>query len=252
MLNSRAQEASLREAYKNEADHDKQIMMNKNMSFFKLILVSIFSLVVQGCGSDVVPSRAQQLRIESGDYGLVDKAEIVSIDLVKFGETFARYDNLASLAARAFLNSPARDIDEFIKDFYEASSRVLVDAVETEIRSRRCLYVVKPNGSIIPEIITNEVEYSSVSIEDDLSRLASEEELLFLYDLDGKEYSVEYDRLIDKYSRDDATISGSIETFAVASQCLINLHVGDIVTLVKFENLIAISPANSDSSFVNF
>lgn len=208
----------------------------------------IIAFALAACDTPVAPSTTQKLGIASGQFGIVDRAEVISIDFIRFDENATRYSNAASALALELLNNRDSSVSDFVEEFAGEVSRQLADEVEQEIRARNCIYVVRPTSRRITSIVVDDAGDRTITIEDELFDLATEDELKYLDSLSDNDFEIEFERLVVKYSSQPTNISEDIEEFAVASQCLLNVRRGDVVTLVKFEDLIAISPAlNSDS-----
>ena len=73
----------------------------------------------------------------------------------------------------------------------------------------------------------------------------------YLRSLDDDAFEIEFDRLIEKYTPEYNETTDEIIEFAVASQCILDMQVGDSVTIVKFDDLISISPPLSENSYVD-
>jgi len=205
-----------------------------------------------GCTQPKVPALTQALPIVSGDAGLIESAEVVSIDFIRFDATFARYDDALSQLAREWLNSRSSNITQFLDAFVGEAARQLAGEVEETIRSRNCIYAVRPAGSVITNLVSADLEYSAVSVEEEILDLATDAELDYLDSLPDPQFDAEYDRLIAKYTpMDTPEITNTSGLVAVASQCQMTLKVGDPVTLVKFKDYVSISPVLSETSFAN-
>ena len=125
----------------------------------------------------------------------------------------------------------------------------MLDEIEEEIRSRNCIYVVKPSSKSITSTIETDVSQRGSNIQDKIHDLAKQAELDYLFELEGSAFNKEFDRLIKKYTPEHNKANGEISEFAVASQCLSGVQVGDAVTIVKFRDIVTISPPLGAGSY---
>ena len=222
------------------------------MKLTPIICKALFAvLLVSGCDTRIAPSTTQQLSIRSGDFGIVDEAVIISIDFIRFDRPRTRYANSISELALAWLNRADPDVSRYSESFVESATTQLTDEIEAEIRSRNCIYVVRPSSKNITSAIVEDVQRRTGTIEDELLDLATEDELEYLRSLDDDAFEIEFDRLIEKYTPEYNETTDEIIEFAVASQCILDMQVGDSVTIVKFDDLISISPPLSEDSYVD-
>jgi len=206
----------------------------------RLLLGLSLALVLMSC-SRGAPVSTQKLDIESGQFGIPDRAEVLAIDFIRFDDTNPRFDESVSLLAQEWLNRNRTSASRFIEDFTGEISFQLANALESEVRSRKCIYVVEPTSSAFMQIVNKDISTGQLTPADQILDFATEEELEFLDSLDDDEFDDEFARLVKKYE-DSGEIVQELDKVAVASQCLLNLHVGDMVSIYKFDDVIALSP----------
>jgi len=141
-------------------------------------------------------------------------------------------------------------VSRYSESFVASATTQLTDEIEAEIRSRNCIYVVRPSSKNTTSAIVEDVQRRTGTIEDELLDLATEDELEYLRSLDDDAFEIECDRLIEKYTPKYNETTDEIIEFAVASQCILDMQVDDSVTIMKFDDLISISSPLSEDSYV--
>jgi hypothetical protein len=214
-----------------------------------LILKLILAWGISACSSPVAPSNTQRLRIEAGDAGIVDRGRIVAIDFVRFSEEPPRYDLATSLLAQEWLKNRSQNLTEFLQEALGEVSKGLASEIETEIRSRNCIYSVELQEKIVKELVLDSLSSRTESAAEDIFDVITDAELAALEKLSDEEFDQEVERLTQKYAQSDNQSAASNNVIGIASQCLFNTKVGDQVTVVKFEDFTSISPILAVDSY---
>ena len=170
------------------------------------------------------------------------KAVVQGISLIRLDQSDARYDSTLSLVVQRWLGANEEDATTYLQQISETFSDAFVSEVEAEVRRRKCIYSIMPESGAFIDLINKDISSGSTSVEFDVFTVATPEELDALERAGDEGFDREYARLTAKYRSSETGNVGTTEVVAVASDCLLGVHVGTTVDVFKFDDLIALSP----------
>lgn len=205
-------------------------------------LVTLFSVLLCAACSQGVPVSTQKIDLQSGSFGVPGKAVEQGISLIRFDQSDARYDSTLSLVVQRWLGANEEDATTYLQQISETFSDTFVSEVEAEVRRRKCIYSIMPESGAFIDLINKDISSGSTSVEFDVFTVATPEELDALERAGDEGFDREYAKLTAKYRSSETGNVGTTEVVAVASDCLLGVHVGTTVDVFKFDDLIALSP----------
>jgi DNA-binding phage protein len=207
--------------------------------------VALISVLLCTACSQGVPVTTQKIDLQSGSYGVPGKAVVQGVSLIRFDQSDARYDSTLSLVVQRWLGADEEDAPEYLQQVAENFSDTFVSEVEAEVRRRKCIYSIMPESGVFIDLINKDLSSGSSSVEVDIFRIATPEELDTLEQAGDAGFDREYAKLTAKYRASETGQVGTTDVIAVASDCLLGVHVGTTVDVFKFNDLIALSPQSA-------
>lgn len=202
----------------------------------------------------------QRLELKSGQFGIPSSATVVSIDFIDFESERGpnpRYSRSVSYLAQEWLERRGEPIDSFLYEFVGEFSENVAAEIEEFIRAAGCIYVVKPEDQAFMREVTKEISTQTKSVEEIVLEQATDDQMEELWDLNDREFDLAVRELaidmglIGSTNESTQASSTDIIEIAVASQCLIGVHVGDNVSVFAIDDYIAISKPRSEVAYVN-
>ena len=204
--------------------------------------MALISVLLCVACSPAVPFSTQKLDLQSGRFGVPSKAVVQGISLIRFDQSDVRYNSTLSLVVQRWLGADEENASEYLREVSESFSDTFVSEVEAEVRRRKCIYSIMPERGAFIDLINKDISSSNTSVEVDVFSVATPEELDALERAGDDGFDREYAKLTAKYRASDAGQVGTTDVIAVASDCLLGVHIGTTVNVFKFDNLIALSP----------
>lgn len=205
-----------------------------------LPFILLSALLVSGCAAQ---APAQKVRLQSGDFGVTELAVVRSIDPIILDNDKSRFNVAFGELAVSIITESGSASAEIWQETARAFGDAFTAELEEYIRGLACVYTVAPEGMLINDIVVEQVRNGGdLLLADDNTTLIA----AYQADADKIRSRTALDAMAaGKADNQSEDASPEIEEFSIISNCIIDVHPGTHVRLVKTGSRAIILPQKS-------